>query len=66
MHPMQVFRGSIISEDSSIIVANNHPFRDLTPSKESIDCSSVLEKSGELLGLTQLDSIFFFSAFEKF
>ncbi len=57
VHPMQVFRKAVISGASSIIFAHNHPSGDLTPSKEDIDCSSVLAQSGNLLGITLIDSI---------
>jgi len=57
VHPMQVFRKTVISGTSSIVFAHNHPSCDLTPSKEDIDYSSMLSKSGEVLGITLIDSI---------
>lgn len=44
---------------TAIIVAHNHPSRNLQPSKEDREVTARLKESGKLLGIELLDHIIF-------
>lgn len=56
-HPREVFRGAILNNAYSIIVAHNHPSGDPTPSGTDIDTSRTLKSAGEVIGISVLDHI---------
>ncbi|MDU6036932.1 MAG: DNA repair protein RadC [Clostridium butyricum] len=56
-HPREVFKTAVISNAASIIVAHNHPSGDTTPSKEDINITERLKKSGDIIGVPLLDHL---------
>lgn len=56
-HPREVFRGAILNNAFSIIIAHNHPSGDPTPSAADIDTSRNLQAAGEIIGIRVLDHI---------
>jgi len=57
VHPREIFRGAILRNCNSIIVAHNHPSGDVTPSNEDLEINEMLKKAGELLHIKLLDNI---------
>lgn len=57
VHPREVFKTAVMSNAASIIVAHNHPSGDTTPSKEDINITERLKKSGEIIGVPLLDHL---------
>lgn len=57
VHPREVFKGAILSNAASIILAHNHPSGDATPSKNDIDVTRRLVNAGDILGIEVLDHI---------
>jgi len=56
-HPREVFKGAILNNSAGIICVHNHPSGNLTPSKDDMEITHKLRKSGELLGIPLLDHI---------
>lgn len=48
--PEKFFKGDILHNAASIIIAHNHPSGDPTPSAEDVEITERLIKSGDLLG----------------
>ncbi|MFA5479961.1 MAG: DNA repair protein RadC [Candidatus Muiribacteriota bacterium] len=61
IHPREVYFTAIKDRAVSIIIAHNHPSGSLNPSKEDINITEILKKSGELLCINLLDHIIFSS-----
>ncbi len=59
VHPREVFANPLKERATAIIVAHNHPSRNLQPSKEDIEVTVRLKESGKLLGIELLDHIIF-------
>ena len=57
VHPREVFKEAMKYAVSGIILAHNHPSGDPTPSKEDIQITDRLVKSGNILGIDVLDHI---------
>jgi len=57
VHPREVFKGALLSNCDSIIVAHNHPSGDPTPSQEDIEVTSVLIGAGKILKIRVMDHI---------
>lgn len=57
VHPREVFKGAILNNSASIILLHNHPSGDVRPSKEDINITQRLIKSGEILGIKVLDHL---------
>jgi len=57
VHPREVFKSAIRASSNSIILVHNHPSGDCTPSNEDKDVTTILENSGDLLGINVLDHI---------
>lgn len=57
VHPREVFKNAVKNSANSIIIMHNHPSGDPAPSREDIDITRRIRKSGELLGITLLDHI---------
>lgn len=58
-HPREVFAPALRMCATSIILAHNHPSRNLTPSDDDIDLTIRLKKAGEILGIGLMDHIIF-------
>ena len=57
VHPREVFKTAIISNSASILIAHNHPSGNSTPSKEDINITERIKKSGEIIGIKMIDHI---------
>ena len=57
VHPREVFKGAILGNSASIIVAHNHPSGDPTPSKEDINITMRLKEAGKIIGIDILDHV---------
>lgn len=57
IHFREIFKGAILSNSDSIIVAHNHVSGNLKPSNEDIKVTETLIEAGDLLGIKVLDHI---------
>jgi len=57
VHPREVFKEAVSVSAASVIFAHNHPSGDPEPSKEDIELTKRLAKSGEIIGIDVLDHI---------
>ena len=57
VHPREVFKHSIRDESSSIIIVHTHPYGNPEPSKEDIEITEQMRKSGDILGINVLDHL---------
>ncbi len=57
IHPREVFHGAIKNLANAVIVVHNHPSGDPSPSKEDLEITQRLEKTGEVMGIRLLDHI---------
>lgn len=57
VHPRDIFRFAIENNATSIICAHNHPSSDLTPSKQDIHITRVIQETGQLVGIKLLDHL---------
>lgn len=57
VHPREIFKEAIRRSSASIICLHNHPSGDPTPSREDIEVTRRLVKSGEIVGIEVLDHV---------
>ncbi len=57
VHPRDVFRFACLENASSLIIAHNHPSRDLLPSRDDIHLTKQLIAAGLLLEIPVLDHL---------
>lgn len=58
VHPREVFKGALVNNSHSIIVAHNHPSGSkLEPSREDLETTEQLIKAGKLLGINVIDHL---------
>ncbi|WP_425449484.1 RadC family protein [Dethiothermospora halolimnae] len=57
VHPREVFKEAILKSSASIILVHNHPSGNPSPSKEDINITERLIKSGDLIGIKVLDHV---------
>lgn len=57
VHPREVFTEAIKKSANSIILMHNHPSGNPSPSREDVNVTERLQKSGEILGIEVLDHI---------
>ena len=57
--PKTLFRKALLKNAHKIIIAHNHPSKDLKPSSEDKEVYSRLKKAGEILTLKVIDDIIF-------
>lgn len=55
IHPREVYKGAIVTNSASILVAHNHPSGDPTPSREDIELTERLSTAGNILGIDLID-----------
>ncbi|MCC6696185.1 MAG: JAB domain-containing protein [Candidatus Hydrogenedentes bacterium] len=55
--PREVFKPSLLSNASSVILCHNHPSGDPFPSGSDIELTARLAKAGAILGVTVLDHV---------
>lgn len=53
----EIFKSSILSNASGIILAHNHPSGDPTPSKEDLETTEKICIGGEILGIEVIDHV---------
>ena len=57
VHPREVFKGAILANTASIIIAHNHPSGDHHPSEADLFVTSKLKESGQILGIPLEDHV---------
>lgn len=57
VHPRDIFKFAIENNATRIICAHNHPSGDTKPSKQDIEITKVLKKTGEMVGIPLLDHV---------
>lgn len=57
VHPREVFAPALLKHAAAIMVAHNHPSGDPKPSNEDRDITSMLVRSGKVLGVPLLDHL---------
>ena len=57
VHPREVFKPAIKKSAASVILINNHPSGDPSPSKEDLELTTNLIAAGKQLGIEVLDHI---------
>ena len=57
VHPREVFKEAIKESAYAVILIHNHPSGDPTPSKQDIEVTRSLMKSGETLDIPVLDHV---------
>ena len=57
VHPREVFKSSILSNASSVLLIHNHPSGELEPSREDIDLTERMVSAGKILGIEVLDHL---------
>jgi len=57
VHPREVFRRSIITGATSVIICHNHPSGDADPSPEDINITRRLIEAGKIIGIEVLDHV---------
>lgn len=55
--PREVFKSAILSNASSMIALHNHPSGSIRPSREDVQVTRQLIKSGRILGIELMDHI---------
>ena len=55
--PRETFRGAIMDNAVSIIVAHNHPSGSLEPSPQDIAITRQLKEAGDILGIQLIDHV---------
>ena len=59
VHPREVFRKAVQKNAVAIIVAHNHPSKNLQPSSEDKEITTRLMDAGKIVGIEVLDHIIF-------
>jgi DNA repair protein RadC len=57
VHSREVFKGAILANAASIIVAHNHPSGEARPSEADIAVTSKLKEAGRILGIPVEDHV---------
>jgi len=57
VHPREVFEPAIRDSAASVLFVHNHPSGDTTPSREDIEITQRLKKTGEVIGIRVLDHV---------
>ena len=57
VHPREVFKTAIKESAAAVILVHNHPSGDPSPSREDLEITQRLVKSGEIVGIKVLDHI---------
>ena len=57
VHPREVFKASILSNASAVLLIHNHPSGILEPSKKDIDLTERMVSAGKVLGIDVLDHL---------
>ena len=57
LSPSNVFKSSILSNASLIMIVHNHPTGEIKPSKSDDDITATIGSAGEILNIKLLDSV---------
>ena len=57
VHPREVFKGAILANAASIIVAHNHPSGEARPSEADLNVTSKLKEAGRIIGIPLEDHV---------
>ena len=57
VHPREVYKGALLANAASVIVAHNHPSNDRSPSPEDRETTRRLKEAGAILGVPLLDHV---------
>lgn len=57
VHPREIFKASILSNCSRIVISHNHPSGDIEPSKPDKSFTDRIVAAGELIGIEVLDHV---------
>lgn len=57
IHPRETFRGAILDNAASIIIAHNHPSGSLEPSSQDIAITNQIKEAGQIIGIQVIDHI---------
>ena len=57
VNPREIFKASILSNASSMILIHNHPSGNLTPSSKDVETTDRMKKACDLMGISLLDHI---------
>jgi len=57
VHPREVFKGAILCNSHSILVAHNHPSNSIKPSEEDWKITETLISAGKMLGIPLIDHL---------
>ena len=57
VHPREVFKGAILANAASLIIAHNHPSGEHFPSEADLAVTSKLKESGRILGIPLEDHV---------
>lgn len=55
VHPREIYKQAILFNSAALIMAHNHPSGDVTPSREDLEFSKKVRKSGKILGIECFD-----------
>lgn len=55
--PREIFKAAILNNSNSIIVCHNHPSQTLLPSREDLEVTKRIQKSGDILDIQVLDHL---------
>ena len=57
VHPREVFKGAMLANAASIIVAHNHPTGDHFPSEADLSVTQKLKEAGRIVGIPLADHV---------
>ena len=57
VHPREVFKGAILANAATIILAHNHPTGDTSPSAEDNELTQRIKAAGDVIGIPLLDHV---------
>ena len=55
IHPREVFKGAILNNSASVALVHNHPSGDAEPSRDDLEITERIIKTGELIGIPVID-----------
>lgn len=64
VHAREVFRGAIKEACQTVIICHNHPSGDITPSQEDLKSTRMLQRAGQIIGISILDHVIIGSSLE--
>lgn len=56
-HPREIYKGAVLHNAASVILAHNHPSGNTDPSPEDIELTERVSEAGNILGIDLLDHV---------